>query len=101
MLISLPRTRISVLPNAFSMRRSNSSRSPRRSTIRWLPGTRILIWVGDTAGFTIQATRPGPPTGELSRRPLHRAPADDVHVEVGHGVLGIVADVEHQPVAPL
>src|SRR5687767_2654285 len=101
MLISLPRTSISAPPNAFSMRRSNSSRSPRRSTMRWLPGTSILICVGDTAAFTSQATRGGCPFGYLPGRPVHRPPPDEVHVQVGDGVLGVLPDVEHQPVAPL
>src|SRR6266516_4411263 len=45
-VISLPRTWISTGKEA-STSRSSSSRWPRRPTIRWLPGTRILTWVGD------------------------------------------------------
>ena len=44
MAISLPRTWISTPLNADSTTRSNSSR-PRRSAMRWLPGTEILTWV--------------------------------------------------------
>src|SRR4051812_43795130 len=57
MVISFPRTWIST-GNASCTRRSNSSRWPSRPTMRWLPGTRILTWVGDGAGTTQPPYRP-------------------------------------------
>ena len=85
--------------------------------MRWLPGTRILTWVDGTGA------RPrgyqqvdAPPTGggarpasdadgaaraRSPRRPGQAPPAEHVEVEVGHGVRGVLAHVEHQPVAAL
>src|SRR5215213_8516422 len=91
-VISLPRTRISESPNAVSTSRSNSSRSPRSSTMRWFPGTRTLTGVGDTCAS--QITRWSSTGG-----PFHAPASEDVEMEVGNGVLGVVAHVEHEPVA--
>src|SRR3954451_15014556 len=96
-VISLPRTWICVSGNAVSTSRSNSSRWPSSDTIRWLPGTRTFTWDGvvlgevDTAGSGAMVPLP--------RGPTHGTAAEDVQVEVRHGVAGLAADVDHEPVA--
>jgi hypothetical protein len=37
----------------------------------------------------------------LPRRPVHRPAAEDVQMEMGHRVLGVLSHVEHEPVTPL
>src|SRR5712691_2173750 len=104
-VISLPRTN-GVASNDDSMRRNNSSRCPSKPTIRWLSGW-ILTWVWDTAGgVRLQGLRRRDDDETFPRRSLNpgaspAVPTEDVQVQVGHRVAGVVAHVEHQPVARL
>ena len=107
MVISLPRTTMREPEKASCTKRSNSSRWPSRPTIRWLPGTRIFTWVGDTGYSRLPA---GPPpdahawTGPAARAggPRQLRPpgaADHVQVKVPDAVLRVLPDVQDQPVA--
>src|SRR5436305_14222654 len=97
-VISLPRTN-GLASNDASMSRSNSSRCPRRPTIRWFSGW-ILTWVWDT-GFRFSVPADGAPAIRESsaRRPTEALAAEDVKVQVRDGIEGIVAHVQHQAVA--
>jgi hypothetical protein len=83
MVISLPRTTMRTPGKASSTNRSNSSRWPSRPTMRWLPGTRILTGVALTPA--------GPGHGGAHRG---RGGGDG-----GPTLFGVLADVEHEPVA--
>src|SRR5437870_2754894 len=99
----------------------SSSRCPRRATMGWLPGTRILTWVGLGDNCFLQGTgtaeaapsdgidytgRVGPADhlprsvgGRSTRRPGHLAPAQQVEVQVLHALTGVPSDVGDQPPA--
>ena len=71
--------------------------------MRWFPGTRILTWV-TTLALAEATSRPQPPravsrcpTAATRRQAGHR----DVEMEMGDGVGGVLAHVEHEPVAAL
>ena len=82
---SLPRTAMWTSGNAASIRRSSSSRWPRRPAMRWLPGTRIFTGVPATCalsatlpagGAAPDTPAPGRTAGlspEASRGTGHRA----------------------------
>src|SRR5918999_642300 len=96
-VISFPRTRMWE-SNAVSTSLRNSSRSPRRATIDWWPGTRILTWVASAKGFLrasllLETGSPiATPTSRLygsSGWPPHLPAAQKMEVEVMDALSGV------------
>src|ERR1700681_4473567 len=114
MVISLPRTTMCTPSKASSIRRSSSSLCPRRPTMRWFPGTRILTWVDGTgarfrgyqpvAGFPpvtrVRRAGVGDGPARSPRWPGQSASPEHVEVEMGDGVRRVLSHVEHEPVPP-
>src|SRR3954464_12006509 len=92
MVISLPRTWMSLV-NARSMMRSSSSLEPSSPTMLCAPGTTIRVLAEVSLRFVAIAA------SSLARWPPHWPSAEDVQMSVEDGLVSVGPGVGDQPVA--